>query len=182
MRAAVFLGSLVISLAGCASQGITIRSVPSEDPAAENAAAVESAAAYAAAAATAVETAGESGQSKPGTEAMPPLTPADAPSMYTYDPWERLNRFTYRFNARFDEAVFLPAANAYRGIPSPIRSGVHNFFGNLSELDNILNYALQWRLKRRHRLSRRLRGVVRNRYRTSLPRQPVVGTRRRQCS
>jgi len=25
------------------------------------------------------------------------LTPMDAPSMYTYDPWERLNRFTYRF-------------------------------------------------------------------------------------
>jgi phospholipid-binding lipoprotein MlaA len=66
--------------------------------------------------------------------------------MYTYDPWERVNRFTYRFNARFDDAVFLRAANAYRRVPSPIRSGVHNFFGNLSEVDSVINYALQWRL------------------------------------
>jgi phospholipid-binding lipoprotein MlaA len=76
-----------------------------------------------------------------------PLTAADAPSMYTYDPWERLNRFTYRFNARFDDAVFRRAANAYLRLPSPIRSGVHNFFGNLSEVDSVINYVLQWRLK-----------------------------------
>lgn len=148
MRLAALLICLAISLAGCASQGITIRRVPSEDPAAENAAAVESAAAFAAAAATAIETAADSVQSAQDIrEAGPPVTAADAPSMYTYDPWERLNRFTYRFNARFDEAVFLPVANAYRVIPSPIRSGVHNFFGNLSEVGNIINYALQWRLK-----------------------------------
>src|SRR5260370_12629190 len=67
--------------------------------------------------------------------------------MYPYDPWERLNRFTYRFNARFDEAIFLRASNAYRRVPSPIRSGVHNFFGNLSEVDSVVNYTLQWRLK-----------------------------------
>ena len=82
-----------------------------------------------------------------GAAASPPVTAADAPSMQTYDPWERLNRFTYRFNARFDEAVFLPVANVYRRVPSPIRAGVHNFFGNLSEVDSVINYALQWRLK-----------------------------------
>ena len=38
--------------------------------------------------------------------------------MQTYDPWERMNRFTYRFNARFDEAVFLPVADGYRRLPS----------------------------------------------------------------
>ena len=80
-------------------------------------------------------------------QALPPVTPADAPSMDTYDPWERLNRFTYRFNARFDEAVFLRVADAYRRVPAPIRSGVHNFFGNLSEIDSVINYALQWRLR-----------------------------------
>jgi ABC-type transporter lipoprotein component MlaA len=79
-------------------------------------------------------------------EALVPLTTADAPSMYTYDPWERLNRFTYRFNARFDEAFFLPVANGYRRVPSPIRSGVHNFFSNLSEVDSVVNYGLQARL------------------------------------
>jgi ABC-type transporter lipoprotein component MlaA len=79
-------------------------------------------------------------------EPLVPLTTADAPSMYTYDPWERLNRFTYRFNARFDEAIFLPVANGYRHVPSPIRSGIHNFFSNLSEVDSMVNYGLQARL------------------------------------
>ena len=120
MKRGALLYALAVALAGCASQSISFRSVPAEHPAADNAAAVDSAAAVA---------------------------PADAPSMYTYDPWERLNRFTYRFNARFDEAVFLPVSNAYRRVPSPIRAGVHNFFGNLSEVDSVINYALQWRLK-----------------------------------
>ena len=79
------------------------------------------------------------------TEPLVPLTPADAPSMYTYDPWERLNRFNYRFNYRFDEAVFLPVSNGYRRVPAPIRAGVHNFFANLSEVDSTANYILQAR-------------------------------------
>jgi phospholipid-binding lipoprotein MlaA len=147
MRSAVVVGLLAVTLGGCASQSLSIRSLPPEDPAAENAAAAESAAAFAAAA-TASAAVGEAGRDgKDAREALPPVTPADAPSMYTYDPWERLNRFTYRFNARFDEAVFLRVSNAYRRVPSPIRSGAHNFFGNLSEVDSVINYALQWRLK-----------------------------------
>ncbi len=86
-------------------------------------------------------------EAQDNTEPLVPLTTADAPSMYTYDPWERLNRFTYRFNARFDEAVFLPVANGYRHVPSPIRSGVHNFLSNLSEVDSVVNYGLQARLR-----------------------------------
>lgn len=77
----------------------------------------------------------------------PPVLPSDAPSMRTYDPWERLNRATYRFNARFDEAIFFPVANAYkRVLPAPLRTGVNNFFGNLAEVDSVLNYALQGRI------------------------------------
>jgi phospholipid-binding lipoprotein MlaA len=79
------------------------------------------------------------------TEPLVALTIADAPSMYTYDPWERLNRFSYRFNARFDEAVFLPVSNGYRRVPGPIRAGVHNFFANLLEVDSTANYILQAR-------------------------------------
>jgi phospholipid-binding lipoprotein MlaA len=149
MKSAVAAGMLAVALGGCASQSVSIRSLPPEDPAAANAAAVESAAAFAAAAATATATAtpGEAGRdAKDAQGTLPPVTAADAPSMHTYDPWERLNRFTYRFNARFDEAVFLRASNTYRRVPSPIRSGVHNFFGNLSEVDSVINYALQWRL------------------------------------
>jgi phospholipid-binding lipoprotein MlaA len=170
------LAIVMLFLAGCASQEMSIRSQPPENPAAVNAAAAESAAAFAAAATAAADTnvaaatnadgtAGTTGSAASGAvsaddaarpaegaaqnaaQAPPPVTPADAPSMRTYDPWERLNRFTYRFNARFDEAVFLPAANVYRRIPSPIRAGVHNFFGNLSEIDSVVNYTLQGRFK-----------------------------------
>ena len=147
MRSVVVIGILVIALAGCASQSISIRSLPPQNPAADKEADMQSAAAFAAAV-EANETTGETGRaSQDAREALPPLSAADAPSMYTYDPWERVNRFTYRFNARFDEAVFLPVSNAYRRVPSPIRSGVHNFFGNLSEVDSTINYGLQWRLK-----------------------------------
>jgi len=133
-------------LGGCASQSVTVHRLPPENPAAENAAAAaESASAFAAATSAAGNEAGQG-----ASAAGPPVaavTPADAPSMLTYDPWERLNRFTYRFNARFDEAVFLPVSNVYRRVPAPLRSGVHNFFGNLTEVDSVINYTLQWRLK-----------------------------------
>ena len=146
MRIAVLVALFAASLGGCVSQSISIRSVPPEDPAAANAAAAESAAAFAAATANAeADTSG--GTAQGDQEKLPPVTPADAPPLATYDPWERLNRFTYRFNARFDAAIFLPAANAYRRVPAPLRSGVHNFFGNLSEVDSVINYTLQWRLK-----------------------------------
>lgn len=148
MRAAVFV-AITLALGGCASHVASIRRVPDQTPVADNAAAAANAAAFAEAAAA--ESGNDSarearaGQEAPG--APPLLTPADAPPMYTYDPWERLNRFTYRFNARFDEAIFLPAADTYRRAPRPIRAGVHNFFGNLAEIDSIVNYTLQWRLK-----------------------------------
>jgi phospholipid-binding lipoprotein MlaA len=148
MKSAAALVLFAVTLGGCASQSISIRSLPSEDPAAQNAAAAESAAAFAAAAATVGAAESQPGEaSRDAKEALPAVTPADAPSMQTYDPWERLNRFTYRFNARFDEAIFLPVSGAYRRIPSPMRAGVHNFFGNLSEVDSVINYTLQWRLK-----------------------------------
>jgi len=90
---------------------------------------------------------GTPGAGTPDTQEEPlvPLTDEDVPSMYTYDPWERLNRFTYRFNARFDEAIFLPVANGYRRVPGPVRLGVHNFFSNLTEVDSVANYILQAR-------------------------------------
>ncbi len=135
---------LAAALAGCATQSVDISSLPAATPAADNASAAESRTELAAAVASeGSETPGENGAAP-----TPRLTPADAPSMATYDPWERLNRFTYRFNARFDAAVFLPVTNGYRRLPSPLRSGVHNFFGNLSELSTMINDTLQWRLGR----------------------------------
>ena len=130
--------ALALGLTGCASDGVIIHRMPPETPAADNAAAIERVTALTAAARAAAD-----------LDAMAPqLTPADAPPPKTYDPWERLNRFNYRFNARFDEAVFLPVSNAYRWVPSRMRSAVHNFFGNLSEVDSVINYTLQGRLGR----------------------------------
>jgi phospholipid-binding lipoprotein MlaA len=146
MKSAALIGCLALALAGCASHVISIRTVPDQTPAADNAAALASAQAFADAVA-AESAAGPAGEAKAAPEPLPLLSPEDAPPMYTYDPWERLNRFTYRFNARFDEAIFLPAANTYRRAPRPIRAGVHNFFGNLAEIDSVINYTLQWRLK-----------------------------------
>ena len=143
MKPAVLLAGLLAALLeGCASQVLSIRTVPDQTPAADNAAAAANAAAFGDA--IAAESANGSAEAQ---DAPPLLTPADAPPMYTYDPWERLNRFTYRFNARFDEAIFLPVADTYRRAPRPIRAGIHNFFGNLAEIDSVINYTLQWRLK-----------------------------------
>ena len=152
MRAAVLLGIVALALGGCASHVASIRKVPDQTPAADNAAAAANAAAFAEAAAAesgndSAREAHEARETHEAHDASPLLTPADAPPMYTYDPWERLNRFTYRFNARFDEAIFLPVADTYRRAPRPMRAGVHNFFGNLTEVDSIINYTLQWRLK-----------------------------------
>jgi phospholipid-binding lipoprotein MlaA len=149
---------MVLVLGGCATEGVSVRRLPPETPAADNAVAVKRAeefvqAQQAAAPADANTDAAASGANTgttttgPNSEpALVPLTPAEAPSMYTYDPLERINRFTYRFNARFDEHVFLPVTNGYRRVPGPIRAGVHNFFRNLSEVTSTINYGLQWRL------------------------------------
>src|ERR1700675_2226511 len=143
MRPAVFMIAGILILGGCASPQATIRTVPDETPAADNAAATANATAFAEAIAT------ESAIASPrnGRVPLPLVTPEEAPPMTTYDPWERMNRFTYRFNARFDAAVFLPVANTYRQAPAPIREGIHNFFGNLSEIDSLINHTLQGRLK-----------------------------------
>ncbi len=148
MKAAVLMAMLAGMLGGCASQVLSIRTVPDQTPAADNAAAAANAAAFAEAVAAESATGpSAAGSAQESQEAPPLVTPADAPPMYTYDPWERLNRFTYRFNARFDEAIFLPVADTYRRAPRPIRAGIHNFFYNLAEIDSVINYTLQWRLK-----------------------------------
>jgi phospholipid-binding lipoprotein MlaA len=139
MRTALCAILTALGLSACATQNLSIRSLPPETPAADNAAAIENAAALAAARTAAAQD-NVAGEAERGAVL---LTAADAPSMYSYDPWERVNRFTYRFNARFDEAIFLPVADQYRRIPRPIRSGVHNFFANLDEVKTVVNYLLQ---------------------------------------
>jgi len=51
------------------------------------------------------------------------------------DPMEGFNRAMFSFNEGFDEAIGKPVATAYHdGLPSPIRTGVRNFFGNIADL------------------------------------------------
>lgn len=60
------------------------------------------------------------------------------------DPWERWNRRVYSFNDKVDEKVLKPVATTYTKIvPEPVRRGVNNFFGNVSDVWSALNNFLQ---------------------------------------
>tara|TARA_R110002110_G_scaffold383245_2_gene594621 strand:+ start:70028 stop:70756 length:729 start_codon:yes stop_codon:yes gene_type:complete len=63
------------------------------------------------------------------------------------DPFERVNREIYGFNRTIDRAVFKPTAYLYKNyIPSPVRTGVGNFFSNLEEITTVANDVLQGKL------------------------------------
>jgi len=141
MRALLLVGVAALAVSGCASRNPSIRRLPDATPAADNAEAVKQAAEIAAT----VSATQARALNPDAAPAVTPLTPADAPSMYSYDPFERVNRHIYKFNAQFDEAIFLPVADTYRRLPSPIRTGVHNFFDNLSEPKSVVNFVLQLR-------------------------------------
>ena len=65
-----------------------------------------------------------------------------------YDPLEGFNRGVYKFNAVFDEFVFLPVVNAYETVtPEFARTGVSNFFTNIGEIITFANEVLQFKIK-----------------------------------
>ena len=73
---------------------------------------------------------------------------ASGPGTNPADPFEPFNRSVFRFNDSIDDAVLKPAATAYRNsLPSPVRAGVNNFFGNLGDVWNFANSVLQLRLQ-----------------------------------
>jgi phospholipid-binding lipoprotein MlaA len=60
------------------------------------------------------------------------------------DPWESMNRSVYNFNEALDNAAIKPAAKVYTALlPSPVRTGIHNFFGNLGDVWTLANTAMQ---------------------------------------
>lgn len=74
------------------------------------------------------------------TQAPPPEERSPA------DPWEPFNRQVYAFNRTADRAVLKPVARGYKHItPSPVRTGVTNFFDNLRSPVVIVNLLLQGR-------------------------------------
>lgn len=69
---------------------------------------------------------------------------ATGPNANPRDPLEPFNRGVYRLNDAVDRAVIKPVATAYRDVlPSPVRTGVNNFFGNLQDAWSAVNSALQ---------------------------------------
>ncbi len=69
---------------------------------------------------------------------------ASGPAANPHDPIEPFNRGVYRFNDTVDRAVVRPAATVYRDVlPSPVRTGVSNFFYNLQDAWSAVNNTLQ---------------------------------------
>jgi len=71
-------------------------------------------------------------------------TPRDPDARASYDPLEPLNRQVFAFNRAADRVVLRPVARAYdHVVPLEIKSGVSNFFDNLTTPIWILNHLLQ---------------------------------------
>lgn len=60
------------------------------------------------------------------------------------DPYEDFNRKMFEFNLKFNDTIGQPLANAYNSaLPQPAKTGVSNFFDNLSTPLSALNCFLQ---------------------------------------
>src|SRR5574343_1423198 len=64
------------------------------------------------------------------------------------DPLESWNRGVFSFNEGVDAHVLKPLAEGYVKVtPSPVQTGVRNFFGNISDVWSSVNLFLQGRFK-----------------------------------
>ena len=64
------------------------------------------------------------------------------------DPYERVNRNTYKFNQFFDSLLLKPAAQVYKAvIPAPIRTAINNGYDNVNMIPTTANDVLQGDLK-----------------------------------
>ncbi|MDF1481819.1 VacJ family lipoprotein [Extensimonas sp. H3M7-6] len=71
---------------------------------------------------------------------------ATGPTADPRDPLEPFNRSMTSFNETVDKAVLKPVATAYTEVlPSPVRTGVNNFFANLGDAWSFVNNVLQLR-------------------------------------
>jgi len=69
---------------------------------------------------------------------------ATGPQANRVDPLEPFNRSVFSFNEGLDRAVFKPVATVYRDVtPAPVRTGVTNFFENISDAWSFVNNVLQ---------------------------------------
>lgn len=69
---------------------------------------------------------------------------ASMPQPNPRDPWEPMNRKVLQFNEGVDAMVLKPVATVYRQhVPPLVRTGVSNFFGNLTDLWSSVNSLVQ---------------------------------------
>ena len=69
---------------------------------------------------------------------------AMSPSANPRDPWEPFNRNVSNFNEGLDQTVIKPVATAYQDVtPKIMRTGVNNFFGNISDVWSLVNNVIQ---------------------------------------
>jgi len=69
-------------------------------------------------------------------------------TMASEDRFETINRKVHGFNDFMDTQLMRPAAKAYKKVlPAPVRYSVRNFVGNLSDVGDIINNALQGKPK-----------------------------------
>jgi len=60
------------------------------------------------------------------------------------DPWEGMNRGTFKFNDAMDKAILKPIATGYdKVLPGPVKTGVNNFYENVADIATGLNNILQ---------------------------------------
>lgn len=70
--------------------------------------------------------------------------PAETDERSAYDPLEPLNRKVFAFNRATDRVLFRPIARGYDWLlPDPVKTGVGNFFDNLSAPIWVINHLLQ---------------------------------------
>ncbi len=78
-----------------------------------------------------------------GCVSLPPNSKRDP-----RDPWERMNRTTFKVNTALDHAIARPVARTYEKVtPRLVRTGVSNFIDNLFYPVTIVNDLLQAKFK-----------------------------------
>ncbi len=162
-----------LALSACVQQGGTRSDaastgtvVPAQDvaPAATVAPAVPEATASASAPTATAEpaTASVPAQNFPAANTAPAASDADYQALYgetgvanadtkagegtsqPWDPWEKFNRKMHAINTTVDHAMIHPVAVTYvHVVPRPLRTGVSNFFHNITGPSNIVNSLLQ---------------------------------------
>ena len=78
-----------------------------------------------------------------GCASLPPNSKRDP-----RDPWERMNRTTFKVNMALDHAIARPVARTYEKVtPRQVRTGVSNFMDNLFYPVTMVNDVLQLKFK-----------------------------------